>query len=84
MELLWRERAAFGYDRLAILTVEIRALVGTVVQIRNSHVCPINVPCLSVNDHAIWDSASGYDDLSIRAVGIYRDDATTAACLQKK
>jgi hypothetical protein len=38
---------------------------------------------LSINDDSIGDLASGEDDLSVRAVGIYREDAT-ATRFEKK
>jgi hypothetical protein len=36
-----------------------------------------------INDDTIWDSASGDDDLSVRAVGIHREDPTLAG-IEKK
>ncbi|HEX6028016.1 MAG TPA: hypothetical protein VFY64_03145 [Nitrososphaeraceae archaeon] len=70
MELFWSERAALGKDHPAILSVEIGALNGTIVQIGNPHVSPVNVAGLNVDYYAIGVSTLGYDDLLVGAISI--------------
>ncbi len=53
MELLWREGAALGDYRFAILSVEICAFDGSLIQIRNAHVGPEDVTMFNVDDNAI-------------------------------
>ena len=63
MELLGRERAPLRNDGLAIPPVEIGAFDGAVVQVRNAHVGPVDVPGFHVDRDAIGEPAIGDDDL---------------------
>ena len=78
MELLRRERLPFGNNRRAILPVEIRALNGSVVPIGNAHVGPEDVSGLGIYHYTVRPMAIGYDDSSVRAVRIYREDVAAA------
>jgi hypothetical protein len=49
----------------------------TVVQIRNTHLGPVDVPGLNIDYYAIGVSALCYDDLLVGAVRI-RENTTTA------
>jgi hypothetical protein len=52
------------------LSIEVGALNGTIVQIGNPHVSPVNMAGLNVDYYAIGVSALGYDDLLVGAVSI--------------
>jgi hypothetical protein len=78
MELFWRKSASLGNDHPAILSIEVGALNGTIVQIGNTHVSPVNVAGLNVDYYAIGVSTLGYDDLPVGAVSIQREDTATA------
>src|SRR4029077_5631785 len=60
MELLWGERAAFPNDEPAVLSVDVGALVLTVVLGRNAHVGPVDMTCFDVHGDAVRVSGSGY------------------------
>src|SRR5205085_7776424 len=79
MELLWRECLAFANDGYAVLTVEIDAFDRTIVLARHAHVGPVNVSGFSIDDHAIWHSASAENDFSVRPVGVYRMNPSAAS-----
>ena len=78
MQLLRRVRAALGNDGPAIATVQVHALDGTIVQIRNAHVGPVDVTRLAIDDHTIGYAAAGDEHLLVRAVGIDREDPPAA------
>src|SRR5260370_23756393 len=65
IDLLWRERATLGDKGSAIPSVDIRALDGTVVQVWNAHVGPVDIAGRDIDDDAIWMSAPSDDDLSV-------------------
>src|SRR6266851_6642629 len=58
MELLWRERAAFGNDESTIAAVEIRAFDRPIILVRNAHVGPVDVARCRVDCEAIGKPAS--------------------------
>ncbi len=74
MELLWREGAAAWNDRLAIVTVEVGALDGSVIQLENTHVGPVDVTSFNVHHDAIGEMAISYDDFFVGTVGIHGED----------
>src|SRR5258706_13079969 len=74
MELLWREGAAAWNDRLAIVTVEVGALDGSVIQLENTHVGPVDVTRFNVHHDAIGEMAISYDDFFVGTVGIHGED----------
>ena len=78
MKLLWRVRGALWNDDPAILPVEIGPLNGTVVEVGNPHVGPVNVTRINVHCDAIGESAVRYYDLSAGAVRIHRHDTVAA------
>src|SRR4029077_19006698 len=78
MDLFCRERAAFGNDDRAIFSVDVGPLDRTIVQVGNTHVGPVNVPRLNIDDNAIGKSALRYDGLSVGTVGIHRMNTAAA------
>jgi hypothetical protein len=78
MDLLRRECAAFGNDDLAIFSVDVGALDGTVVQAGNAHVGPVNMTRFNVDHDAIAVSAIAHDRLAIGAVRVHRMNTATA------
>src|SRR5256886_9617594 len=72
MQLLRREGFPFANDGYPILTIEIGAFDRAVVATRNSHVGPVNVSRLNINNYAVPNSTPGYNDFQARAVGISR------------
>jgi len=65
MELLGREGRAFIDDSYTIPTVEIGALNGTIVPVRNAHVGPVNVSGVNIDNDPVRNSSSADDDFSI-------------------
>ncbi len=82
MELLRRKRAALRNNSFAILTVEINALDRAIVLGGNTHVGPVNVTGLNIDNDSIRDSTSGDNDFSVRSVGVSRMNQA-AACFEK-
>ncbi len=83
MQLLGREGFPFTNDGYPILTIEIGAFDRAVVATRNSHVRPVNVSRLNIDNDAVRNSTPGYDDFSVRAIGVSRMNPA-AACFEKK
>src|SRR6185369_184820 len=83
MELLRRERSAFGNNGDAIQTVEISTLDRAIVFGGNTHVGPVNVSGFKIDDNAIRDSSSADNDFSVRPVGVSRMNPA-ATCFEKK
>src|SRR4029077_588488 len=59
-----------------ILAVDVGALDGTVVQVGNTHVGPVDVPCLDIDDDAVREMAARPDGLAVRAIGVHDVDAS--------
>src|SRR5262249_14783942 len=72
MDLLWSERAAFGNNDLAILSVCVSTLDGAVVQVGNTHVGPVDVTGFRINGDTIGETAIGYDSLPVGAIRIHQ------------
>src|SRR6266516_2961332 len=79
MKLLRRECLAFANDGYAILAIEISALDRTIVLARNAHVGPVNVSRLNIDNDAVRNSTPGYNDFSVRAVGVSRMNPSSAS-----
>src|SRR5205085_10292196 len=61
VKLLWRERDALGDNDLAIASVEVGALDGTVVEVGHPHVGPVDMAGLDIDDDAIRKMTIGDD-----------------------
>src|SRR6202041_2330291 len=70
MELLRRERAAFGNDESTIAAVEIRAFDRAVIPVRNSHVGPVDVASCRIDRETIGKPASRDECFRARAIGV--------------
>jgi len=61
-----------GNDRGAILSVQVHAFDGAIVLDGIAHVRPVDVTSFGIHHDSIGDWACcSYDDLFVRAVGIY-------------
>src|ERR1700722_5755278 len=58
LELLWGMGGAFGNNRGYIGAVEVRAHKGSVIRVRDTHVGPVNVTCVRIDDDAIGEFPS--------------------------
>ena len=84
LELLWRMGGAFGNNRGYIGAVEVRAHNGSVIRVRDTHVGPVNVASIRIDDDAIRKFSSfGDDRLQVRAIGSARPHAP-AGQIEKK
>jgi hypothetical protein len=70
MELFWRECAALWNYHPAIPPVKVGPLDGTIVQIGNTHIGPVNVSSFNIDYYAIRMSTVCYDGLHVGAVCI--------------
>jgi len=79
MELLRRERAAGWNDEPAILSVDVGAFDGAVVQAGNgAHIGPVDVTCRHVHDNAVGVGTVSRNDFGVRAVRVHRQHAAAA------
>src|SRR5438128_9751135 len=78
MQLLGREGFPFTNDGYSILTIEIGAFDRAVVATRNSHVGPVNVSRLNIDNDAVRNSAPGNNDFSVRPVGVSQMNPASA------
>jgi hypothetical protein len=79
MELLGREGATGGDDRLAIPSVKVRAFDSAVIQMGNTHVGPKDVTPFNIDDNAIGQMRQiVHDDLSVGAIGVDRQNSAAA------
>ena len=83
MELLRCKCRALIDNGYTILTVEIRALNGTIVPVGNAHVGPVNVSGVNIDNDSIRNSATSNNDFSVGPVGVSRMNSA-AACFEKK
>src|SRR5437016_13244618 len=79
MELLRRECFAFTNDGYPILTIEIGAFDRAVVATRNSHVGPVNVSRLNIDNDTVRNSTPAVNDFSIRPIGVSRMNPAAAS-----
>jgi hypothetical protein len=78
MELLWRERAAPRNDDLAIAPIDVGPLDGTIVQVGNTNVGPVDVTGFRIDDDSIGMDAVGDNDLSVGAVRVHQQYTAAA------
>ena len=65
--------------------IEIRAFDGTIIRFEVTHVRPVDVAGLDIDDNAVGKSPALSDDgLQIGAVGVCGQDAATAPRSRKK
>jgi hypothetical protein len=76
MDLLGRKSGALWNDDLSILAVDIGALDRAIVQVGNTHIGPINVTRIGIDDDAITEAAIGDNGLFVGAVGVHRVNDT--------
>jgi hypothetical protein len=58
--------------------IDIRALNGSVIQVGDTHIGPVNMAGPGVDYDAIWMPAFRYDDLSVGAIRIQGENSATA------
>src|SRR6266581_1973410 len=68
-------------DCLTVLTVDVGALDGSVIQVWDAHVGPVDMASLGIDDDAVGQMAIRHDDL---AVGTVRIHGVNAAGVQLK
>src|SRR6266567_2879695 len=80
-DLLWSVGVSLRDDCLAILAVDVGALDRPVIQARDSHVGPVDMASLGIDDDAVRQMAIRHDGL---AVGTVRIHGVNAAGVQLK
>src|SRR3984957_11816876 len=76
LDLLRSERAAFGNNHLTIVSVKVGPLDGAIVEIKNSHIGPVDMVGCSIDRYPVRVAAIGYDDLPVAPLRGHRVDAT--------